>query len=304
MTAALTVGMLVQHPNKPEWGPGKIVRIQGNLASIVFRDLSGREAKAIRMDIVSLRLAPDQQDEILDNLPPLVDDRGRLVLPAERLTVQQAIDRFITRFPLAFRDPAYIGERREGERRHKWEAHKSFVELLGGGRLRDLAMTAPLEATKRAMKCIQKTKLLHPLAEQARLKDTLQDAQIAKRYFVALADLLDASEINEASFGAYLTVVINLPAEEGRRVATWPVATILPFLAQPERHLFIKPDPTNAAADRLGFHLNYRSEPNWLTYSCAMRMAEIYRRKLARFDPQDMIDVQSFFWVASRNGDL
>ena len=62
--------------------------------------------------------------------------------------------------------------------------------------------------------------------------------------------------------------------------------------------MFMKPDVTKNAADSLGFQLNYRPEPNWLTYSSLLRMADIYQRKLAPLKPRDLIDVQSFFWVA------
>jgi hypothetical protein len=76
------------------------------------------------------------------------------------------------------------------------------------------------------------------------------------------------------------------------------VATIIPFLAQPNRHMFLKPEVTRKAADSLGFELNYRPEPNWLTYKSLLRMADIYGQRLAYLEPRDLIDVQSFFYVA------
>jgi len=62
--------------------------------------------------------------------------------------------------------------------------------------------------------------------------------------------------------------------------------------------MFLKPEVTRNAAASLAFELNYRPEPNWLTYKSLLRMAEIYREKLVDLKPQDLIDVQSFFWVA------
>ena len=61
--------------------------------------------------------------------------------------------------------------------------------------------------------------------------------------------------------------------------------------------MFLKPEVTNAAAEALGFHLNYRSDPNWLTYKCLLTMSTIYKERLATLKPVDFIDVQSFFWV-------
>ena len=55
---------------------------------------------------------------------------------------------------------------------------------------------------------------------------------------------------------------------------------------------------TQNAAARLGFNLQYKSAPNWLTYEAALRMARIYSSKIASLNPRDMIDVQSFFYVS------
>ena len=56
---------------------------------------------------------------------------------------------------------------------------------------------------------------------------------------------------------------------EDARVA---VLTMLPFLAQPHRFMFLKPEVTQKAADRLLWNLNYTSKLNWLTYSRLLEM--------------------------------
>ena len=121
--------------------------------------------------------------------------------------------------------------------------------------------------------------------------------KLPPRRYKSLADLLEAKEINEGVYQPYADAVCRLPAERGR-VASWPVATVLPFLAQPDRHILLKPEITKQVADSLGFELNYRPEPNWRTYRSLLQMAEIYKQKLAPLKPRDLIDVQSFFWVA------
>jgi hypothetical protein len=272
------------------------MRLMNGVAHTVFRDLAQKEAKAIHIGRVSLMAAPVQHDDILDNLPPLIERNGKYELPAERLTVQTAVDRFIAKYPLAFEDPAYIGDRKTGERFYKWAAHETWQSDLGAGQLRKLLSDIP-ELTRRAMHCVGRVNLLYPI-EQAAMRDALQHTAAAEAYFFALAGFLEEAEINEETCTTYFREVINLPQVQAR-VATWPVATVLPFLAQPDRHLFIKPSITKEAADRLGFHLNYKAEPNWLTYKRALEMARIYREKIAHLRPRDMIDVQSFFWITS-----
>jgi hypothetical protein len=293
--------MLVDHPGRPEWGPGKVVHVKGQKVHIVFRDVPDRKAKVMDTSIAPVRRRECQHDDVLDNLPPVAEEDGSFCLPVERLTVKQALGRFRDRYPQGFSDPGYLGTAKTGERCYKWAAHRSFVELLGHGELRRLLGEDIPELAERAFKCVGKVNLVSPF-EQAAFRDALKDTKAAGRFFSTLAQLLDATEISQGDFEPYAEAVLDLPAERGR-AATWPVATILPFLAQPERHLFLKPGITKAAAERLGFELNYRPEPNWLTYECLLRMAGIYREKIAELGPRDMIDVQSFFWVVHQASD-
>ena len=65
----------------------------------------------------------------------------------------------------------------------------------------------------------------------------------------------------------------------------------------PELYIFLKPNVTQAAAKRSAFTLNYKSEPNWLTYSSLLRLAEVLAEEVADLGPRDMIDIQSYTWV-------
>jgi hypothetical protein len=80
-------------------------------------------------------------------------------------------------------------------------------------------------------------------------------------------------------------------------VLTWPIVTVFPFLAQPDRHIFLKPNVTRVAAAQYGFDLPYQSRPNWRTYASLLDLAERVRADLRDLHPRDMIDVQSFLWV-------
>jgi hypothetical protein len=124
------------------------------------------------------------------------------------------------------------------------------------------------------------------------------DSRHARRFFESLLDLLDAAEITEPVFSPYADAVCRLPIKAGgKRVATWPVATIIPFLAKPDRHMFLKPSVTHPAAETLGFDLRYEPTPNWRTYEALLRMSGIYLTLLKPKGARDFIDVQSFFWV-------
>jgi hypothetical protein len=78
---------------------------------------------------------------------------------------------------------------------------------------------------------------------------------------------------------------------------TWPVVTVFGFLAQPDRHMFLKPNVTRVAAVQYGFAFGYQSRPNWATYSDLLALATWVKRDLKDLGPRDMIDLQSFLWV-------
>jgi hypothetical protein len=291
----LHVGTLVIHPKKSEWGPGKVIKLDGQRAHVVWRDLSDREAKVMVTSV--LELAHDQSDPILDNLPPLAEKDGRMLLPKNRVIFDQAVASFLARFPQGFYDPAFLGDgKTTGERLYKWAAHEFYEERLGNGKFGRLLKNNFPELVQEIERCVGRVNLLSRF-EASAFRDALKVESAAKVFAHRLFHLLESEHISADVFVPYVESVCSLPAERSR-VATWTVATIIPYLAQPDRHMFLKPETTKNAADALGFELNYRSEPNWLTYSSLLRMADVYRQKLSHLKPRDLIDVQSFFYVA------
>jgi hypothetical protein len=73
--------------------------------------------------------------------------------------------------------------------------------------------------------------------------------------------------------------------------------SVFGFIAQPDRHIFLKPNVTKIAAQKYGFDFRYESKPNWETYASLLEFAETIRRDLRDLKPRDMIDLQSFIWV-------
>lgn len=290
-------GLLVENAANPGWGPGKIVHVGGSVVYVVFRDLPGPKAK--KMSPGFLRVIPIQTDPILDNLPPLLQQGDEWVLPAERLTLNQAIEYFLNRFSGGFSDPEYIGDKYKGERQYKLLAHQRYATKLGSGQAQELLASGQIEELRRrALSVVSQVNLLS-IFESAAFHDALSDAGTAEHFFQVLLRLLDAPKVTAEVFQPYADAVCDLPVEVGKsRVATWPVATILPYLAQPDRHMFLKPGVTQEAANRLGFDLHYEPRLNWKTYEALLRMGEVYMELLRPLGPRDSIDIQSFIYIA------
>jgi hypothetical protein len=128
------------------------------------------------------------------------------------------------------------------------------------------------------------------------LRDAVKTTAGAKAFAEGLFEFLHGGGGMEERFEQWCAVVAALPRRQ-TRVLTWPLVTVFAFIAQPDRHIFLKPTATRRAADIYGYDFNYQSKPNWETYSRLLDFAEIVRRDLRDLRPRDMIDVQSFLWV-------
>lgn len=298
------VGMLVSHPTKAEWGPGKVLVIERDTVTVYWRDAkenkAGDATKRMNVNHVTLERYPTQSDPLLDNLPEFKD--GKLAITGLRLTLEQGIAEFHRYFPKGFRDPDYIGVDKQSERLYKWDAHRLFVKLLGDGKLSDLLQRGDIPTiTKYAQSVVSKVNLLSRF-EASAFRDALKHQEAAQEFFSALYCVLEAPMPAVDSFEPYISSVLNLPSEGGTSPSKWTVLTILPFLARPETYMFLKPNATKVCADRLAFNLNYSPTPNWLTYSKLMEMSDLLMDHLRPLGAQDYIDIQSFIWVIDYYG--
>ena len=171
---------------------------------------------------------------------------------------------------------------------------------IGLQRLRDLTESGRIgDGVDLIKKVVQSVNLLSRF-EMMALSDGLKDVAAAKRYLEALAALLSQDAADPEGFDHLANAVSSLPAEKGKaRVFTWPVVTLVPFLADPKRFMFLKPGVTRVAADRLAFDLLYDSTPQWRTYSRLLKMSSILMESLRPLGARDMIDIQSFIWLTA-----
>lgn len=291
----LRLGTLVEHPARPEWGPGRVVRVHGDRVEVFFRDHEDSAAKKFPAEL--LRVCAVQADPVLDNLPELVECGGKLALTRDRITVAQAKQQFLRRFPEGFQDPAFIGTPKEGERTYKWLAHERYGEHFSGGRGRGLLARGAMDKLVGLLgKVMGGASNLMALTEQIAFKQGLGDPVSAEAYFRTLFDLVEGGP-SEGSFTKHAQAVASLPASGATHTDKWTIVTVLPFLARPDTFMFVKPGNINKASTALAFDVRYDPSPNWPTYERVLRLAQVYREQLADLGARDFIDVQSFFWV-------
>jgi hypothetical protein len=206
--------------------------------------------------------------------------------------LMQCRRKFLRFFPGGFRDETYL----EWERNYKAAAHERWMALLGPRPYRALMKQGDYaQIAKLAVTIESRTNLLFSFEKMA-LRDAVRPPSGARAFAAGLYDFLHASRPTRAAFEAWCEVLAGLPRRQ-TRVLTWPLATVFGFIAQPDRHMFLKPNVTRRAAQAYGFEFDYASRPNWATCQSLLAFAEQVRRDQAPLGPRDMIDLQSFIWV-------
>jgi hypothetical protein len=201
--------------------------------------------------------------------------------------------RFLRFFPGGFRDETYL----DWERNYKEEAHRAWRDALGPVRYRSLLAAGKFEQIAlEAVRIESRTNLLFSFEKMA-LRDAVRSPAGAAAFSKGLYDLLHGRGAPHARFERWCETVGSLPRRK-TRVLTWPAVTVFPFLGRPEEHIFVKPTATKRAAARCGCEFPYRSRPNWETYASILEFAGSLRCDLADLEPADMIDIQSYIWVA------
>ena len=201
---------------------------------------------------------------------------------------------FLKHFPGGFHDETYLA----WERDYKWEAHRLWVEHIGGKR----AFKAKLDAGRHeeiasAAVRIESSRALLFSFEKMALRDAVvRSHKGAVSFADGLYDWLHGPGPEQERFERWIDVVAELPRKQ-TRVATWPVITVFGFIARPKVHCYLKPLATKRAAEVYGFDLEYSSRPSWDTYGSLLELCATVRRDQADLRPRDQIDVQSFLWV-------
>ena len=200
--------------------------------------------------------------------------------------------KFLRFFPKGFHDPKYV----DWERGYKWEAHEKWVAALDKAGFQRLLRARKYQDIARTAVTIEsRTNLLFSFEKMA-LRDAVKSPSGAQAFAEGLFDFLHRPGRDEARFDAWRDTVADLPRRQ-TRVLTWPLLTVFGFIAQPDRHMFLKPNVTRIAAEEYGFAFEYASRPTWDTYQSLLAFAERVRRDNRDLRPRDMIDLQSFMWV-------
>jgi hypothetical protein len=200
--------------------------------------------------------------------------------------------KFLKFFPEGFSDPKYFA----WERGYKLDAQTKWQEVLNRGAFKDLLKSKEYsKIAEYATRIESRTNLLFSFEKMA-FRDAVREPMGARIFAESLYELLNGRDSEEHRFEGWCDAIGKLPRKQ-TRVLTHPVVTVFPFIAAPERYIFLKPNVTKRAAEAYGYDFHYHSRPSWAVYSSLLGFAGKIRTDLKQMKPRDMIDIQSFIWV-------
>lgn len=293
--AYIANGSLVRHVSL---GVGKVVAVEPAAVHVFFPQSETRYAAKLRWPAAEplLTQAGVDPDEWLAGLTSFALDpkTGRYALAESFISHADAIAEFLETYPQGFSDPAYVGDGSgKRERASRWRSASSeWTRALGGGQGERLLADGELhEVVRRALGVCQLAAGIRGVIERDALQEALEPGDIVATFFRALFGLLSAASPGRARFDKMCSATDALGVAPD---LAWSVATLLPFLADPSRHMLLLPRSACSAAARLGCNLRYKPTPNWVTYNALRGLAEQLFDDLRAHGAHDLIDVEVF----------
>jgi hypothetical protein len=284
--SGIRVGAYVTHSQRPAWGVGKVFGQSQQHILVGFSNVPESERfKRMEWRPGLLERADVKNDVELDSWkvdcdstchPLLATVKVRKTAKAALWTKEQGMEKFLNKFNGGFPDAWYRSSHRDA----RLAQTKLWNELFPEGRLRELAVDQPHIAAQHILKILdlREKPLLHVKNEQPRLR----------------AAFMRTEKTTAPLFDAYIAAFNALEMPAKKTPLTWPIVTCLLFIAQPTKHMFVKPTPMRNAAAGLGFELRFKASPNYATYDRVIAFSNELLEFIEPRSGQDMIDVQAF----------
>jgi hypothetical protein len=283
----LQKGDRVKNRKISDWGLGEILDSpERNKYKIFFVNAGEKTVDATVADLVKIT-GKEAQHPLLDNLRLPGQNKK-----AEYKTFHEKVTLFLRIFPKGFYDDRYLEE----ERDYKVDANELMLSKLDKKQFAAMIKAGDSdEICKNALKVVDKTNLIFK-NEKFALQDGLQNDEDKRQFATSLYELLYGRSAAPERFMHFARCLESINASK------WTIQTYFPFIAFPDKHMFMKPTVTQLAADAFAFELNYKSDLNWNSYESLLKLSRYVSEELAKYEdylkPRDMIDVQSFVWCS------
>ncbi len=294
------------HSKRPEWGLAIMARTGRKKNRYLFQD--GRmRAFPVKfchfmqpadkpLDVaerVAKQLASQLDGHSFENPPAASPSRS------DRVSLEDQIKIFGKLFPGGFQDPDYIKTVRYADKRrkrHRDPAVEDARAQLSADNLEAMIAAEDYAGVMATVKRVIDGTSLCSTRDKSVLGELPEE--LYGDFATAVRDLLHGES---AFFDRFTRIMAVLDHDRAGRV-TWPLATVLPALLDPDHHVVVKPSVFRKQAEWMAPRLPYNKLPNAGLYERFRRMAAAVGEKLteAGHPPRDMFDVYDFIWSTLR----
>lgn len=200
-----------------------------------------------------------------------------------------AINQFLRAFPGGFEDPFFFAD----ERNYKLKAHDKAKTLLSNEAVSQaIAKGEFAKLADSARKVF--INVIFPNEGMA-FKSFVSIEKNAKAFAPLFYELLYGED-----FDAAFDNMVSFLSPGG--AAKWTIMTYWPFILNPEKHIFMKPEVAQECARRLGDGFDYESKPSSTIYRKYLEFSARLSNGIASLKPRDNIDVQTFMYAVGKSG--
>lgn len=287
----LKVGDTVRLKRHRSYGKGRILAVRGDKYDIYFTDKGQQTLKlpdySKELDVLT---GDDTKDDLLENIPPKESK--------EFSGFSRIYNQFIQKYPGGFNGQSFLDEERDYKVRAFNRIRAQFSPDIINPLLESEDYGKICEMSDKAM--IDKKKdddhNLSNWQERDKLKKALNTDNLKKAYAKNLIALISDTGDFQTSFEKMATFLseIGLPK--------WRLLTFFPFIMHPNKYIYVKPEEIQSISNKLGFEIGYKSTPDWNIWIRIMDMTNWLIKRFTEYNcpPHDMIDIQSFFFLAKQ----
>jgi len=281
-------GTFVYHSNKPEWGLGKVIKLDKQGYAYVFFLEAGMKRLANHPEFFTV-INSISSHPLLDGITSINDKST-----SKYRSLKHLVEIFLNIFPKGFNDLEYFTHERE----YKYKAHVEMKALLDEPVFAKLiAENQYGELYKRTSRIMNMTNLVFPNEKMA-LRDGLATPAEQQEFITLLYAMLYKEDDPTSHFHEFARFLKKIGASR------WTNQTYFLFIRHPEKYLFMKPAAFQQGAEICAFDIKYKSEPNWTTYSALLSFGQYLKNELSGYGPNlqaiDLIDVQSFIFCVAQ----
>ncbi len=286
---------LYQHSKRKQWGMAVMAWERDGKRAYQFEDGNMRVfAEGFYRFLEEVECPPDQTVRLLAKLGRASGiGKGDGSGDEQQLTFDEQRQVFLEQYPEGFVGADWKnGHRGEGVsrrlKRHRDAAIANAQELLSKEALDGLIAAGDHEEVLRRL-----TEIVHgtDLVTRAQAEPVAR-AKASPQLSAGLRDVLYGEGEYEPRFDEYCRLML----EAGRKQLSWPIASTIPALVQPEAHVAVRPTVLSLQAQWAHPRLRYSSKPEGRVYTRILTMARKVRDTLnaAGHGPKDMLDIYDF----------